>query len=316
MKVLITGAGGFVGDALCRRLFASGCRVTGIFRDQPSPRDWMETRITGDLTQFSDFKDVVQSADAVIHLAARVHMMRDTAADPELAFREANAEVTQRLAQAAADAGTARFVFLSSVKVNGEETAAAPFSEKDVPAPGDAYGRSKRDAEDALQKIAATTKMAVTALRVPLVYGPAVRANFAALMRLCDTALPLPLDGITRNRRSLLYLGNLTHALETIVMSDNETSGTYLLSDGEDLSTAELVSHLRNSLNRHPLRLPVPASAIQLIASLVGKQAAARRLCGSLQIDSTEFRKVFGWVPPFSPAQGIAATTAAYRATG
>jgi nucleoside-diphosphate-sugar epimerase len=314
MKVLVTGAGGFVGDALCRRLFASGCRVTGIFRDQPSPREWMETRVAGDLTQLSDFKDVVQSADAVIHLAARVHMMRDTDADPESAFWQANADVTKRLAQAAADAGAGRFVFLSSVKVNGEETAATPFSEKDMPAPGDAYGRSKQDAEDALQKIAATTKMAVTTLRVPLVYGPAVRANFAALMRLCDTALPLPLDGITRNQRSLLYLGNLTHALETIVMSDNDISGTYLLSDGEDLSTAELVSHLRNSLDRHPLRLPVPASVIKMIASLAGKQDAARRLCGSLQVNSTEFQQAFGWVPPFSVAQGIAATTAAYRA--
>jgi len=315
MKVLITGAGGFVGDALCRRLSASGCRVVGIFRDQPAPRDWMEIRTTGDLTQLSDFKDVVEGMDAVIHLAARVHMMGDTATAPELAFRQANTDVTQRLAQAAAAVGTGRFVFMSSVKVNGEETTGAPFSERDVPAPGDAYGRSKQDAEDALQKIAATTKMAVTTLRVPLVYGPAVRANFAALMRLCDTALPLPLDGITRNRRSLLYLGNLTHALETIVMSHNEDSRTYLLSDGEDLSTAELVSHLRNSLNRCPLRLPVPASVIKMIASLAGKQDAARRLCGSLQVDSTEFRQAFGWVPPFSVAQGIAATTAAHRAT-
>jgi nucleoside-diphosphate-sugar epimerase len=314
MKVLITGAGGFVGDALCRRLSASCCRVVGIFRDQPAPRDWMEIRTTGDLTQLSDFKDIVEGMDAVIHLAARVHVMRDTATAPELAFRQANTDVTQRLAQAAAAAGTGRFVFLSSVKVNGEATTGAPFSERDVPAPEDAYGRSKRDAEDALQKIAATTKMAVTTLRVPLVYGRAVRANFVALMRLCDTALPLPLDGITRNQRSLLYLGNLTHALETIVMSDNDISGTYLLSDGEDLSTAELVSHLRNSLDRHPLRLPVPASVIKMIASLAGKQDAARRLCCSLQVDSTEFRQAFGWVPPFSVAQGIAATTAAHRA--
>lgn len=315
MKVIVTGAGGFVGDALCRRLSASGCRVVGIFREQPSPRDWMEIRAAGDLTQVSDFSDVVEGVDTVIHLAARVHMMRDTAADPALAFRQVNTDVTQRLAQAAADSGTNRFVFLSSVKVNGEETTGTPFSDGDAPAPEDDYGRSKRDAEDALQNIAATSNMAVTTLRVPLVYGPGVRANFAALLRLCDTVLPLPLDGITQNRRSLLYLGNLTHALETIVMSDRDVSGIYLLGDGEDLSTAELVGHLRHSLNRHVPRLPVPASVLRLMASLVGRQEAIRRLCGSLQIDSTGFQNAFGWVPPFSPVQGIAATAAAHRAS-
>lgn len=314
MKVLVTGAGGFVGDAVCRRLFASGCSVAGVFRDVPTPRDWMETRVTGDLTQLSDFTSVIDGADAVIHLAARVHMMRDTAADPEAAFRRANSDVTRKLAQAAAASGTRRFVFLSSVKVNGEETSGAPFTERDAPAPQDAYGRSKRDAETALQEIAATTSMAVTTLRVPLVYGAGVRANFAALMRICDTVLPLPLDGITENRRSLLYLGNLAHALETVVNTDQDMSGTYLLSDGEDLSTAALVRHLRHSLNRHAPRLPIPASMLRSVAVFAGKREAAGRLCGSLQVDSSGFRKAFGWTPPFSPVQGIAATVAAHRA--
>ena len=314
MKVVVTGAGGFVGEALCRRLAASGCRVTGIFRDRPPSRNWMETHATGDLTQLTDFKNIVDGMDAVIHLAARVHMMRDTVADPETAFREANADVTRNLAQAAAEAGIARFVFLSSVKVNGEETAGVPFSESDPPAPEDAYGRSKRDAEEALQKIAATTTMAITTLRVPLVYGPAVRANFAALLRVCDTPLPLPLDGITRNRRSLLFLGNLTHAIETVINAAADRKGTFLLSDGEDLSTAQLVGHLRRSLNRHALRLPIPAPLIVSMAQLAGKQAAAQRLCGSLEVDSSAFRQTFDWTPPFVPAQGIVATVAAHRA--
>jgi nucleoside-diphosphate-sugar epimerase len=314
MKVVVTGAGGFVGDALCRRLSASGCRVTGIFRDRPPPRNWMETRAVGDLTALPGFDDVVEGMDAVIHLAARVHMMRDTAGDPEAAFRAANTDVTQRLAHAAAAAGIARFVYLSSVKVNGEKTSGVPFSERDAPAPEDAYGRSKRDAEYALQEIAATTTMAITTLRVPLVYGPAVRANFAALLRICDTLLPLPMDGIGQNRRSFLFLGNLTHAIETVLNAGVEIKGTFLLSDGADMSTAQLVGHLRQSLNRQAPRLRIPAAMLESIAALAGKQAAAQRLCGSLQVDSTAFRRAFDWTPPYSTAQGIAATAAAHRA--
>lgn len=314
MKILVTGAGGFVGDALCRRLSASGCEVIGLFRDTPAPRDWMETRALGDLTQLDDFADVVGTTDAVVHLAARVHMMRDNAAELDPAYRQANACVTRRLARAAAASGAERFVFLSSVKVNGEETYGTPFREQDAPAPEDAYGRSKRDAEDALREIAATTSMAVTTLRVPLVYGAGVSANFGRLLRVCDTVLPLPLDGIRENRRSLLYLGNLTHALETILKANPNPAGTYFLSDGEDLSTATLICHLRHSLNRRAPRLPISPSIVRAAAAFGGEQGAVRRLCGSLQVDSTRFRKALGWTPPFSPAQGIAATVAAHRA--
>jgi len=274
----------------------------------------MEIRVTGDLVRISDFTEIVRNTDAVIHLAARVHMMRETASDPDRAFGEANTDVTRRLAQAAANSGIGRFVFLSSVKVNGEETSGIPYTERDTAAPEDAYGRSKRDAEVALREIAAATDMAMTILRVPLVYGPHVRANFAALMRICDTSLPLPLDGVTGNRRSLLYLGNLTHALETIVETDSDPSGTYLLSDGEDMSTAGLVRYLRQSLNRHPPRLPVSRVVLEMIAGLAGKKDAVRRICGSLQIDSSGFRQAFDWTPPYSAAQGIAATAAAHRA--
>ena len=241
-------------------------------------------------------------------------MLRDGAADLHADYWQANFDVTRRLAQAAAASGTRRFVFLSSVKVNGEQTSGTPFTERDRPAPEDAYARSKKDAEDALREIAATTPMSVTTLRVPLVYGAGVRANFAALMRICDTVLPLPLDGITDNRRSFLYLSNLTHALEAVLRVEQEPSGTFLLSDGEDLSTAALVGHLRHSMNRRVPRLPISASILSSAATLVGKQGAARRLCDSLQVDSSRFRNAFGWAPPFSTSQGFAATVAAYRA--
>jgi len=313
-NILVTGAGGFVGDALCRRLAASGYRVTGQFRNAPPKTAWMENRITGDLTGISDFGPLVEGIDVIVHLAARVHMMRDTAADPDAAFLKANADVTQRLAQAAAENGVGRFVFLSSVKVNGEATTDTPFRDTDVPAPEDAYGRSKLAAENALAEISANTQLPVTTLRIPLVYGPGVRANFASLMGLCDSVLPMPLTGITANRRSLLFLGNLTHAIERIVAAGGMPSGTFLLSDGEDLSTADLVRCLRSCLNRSVCGVPLPAWAIAALAAVAGKCAAADRLCGSLQVDPSLFCETFGWTPPFSADQGLAATVARHRA--
>jgi nucleoside-diphosphate-sugar epimerase len=314
-KILVTGAAGFVGQALCRHLAASGYRVTGQFRTAPLRTAWMETRTTGDLTNIADFGPLVDGADAVIHLAARVHMMRDTAADPEAAFLQANADVARKLAQAAAENGVRRFVFLSSVKVNGEATTTASYKETDPPAPEDAYGRSKLAAETALAEISATTQLPVTTLRIPLVYGPGVRANFASLMGLCDTVLPLPLTGITKNRRSLLFLGNLTHAIERVVAAGGQSSGTFLLSDGEDLSTADLVRRLRRCLNRPVCGIPVPGQIIAAIAALAGKRAAADRLCGSLQVAPSLFGETFDWTPPFSVDQGLAATVARRRAT-
>lgn len=314
MRVLVTGAGGFVGQALCRRLAASGYRVTGLFRKPPHTCAWMETRTAGDLTQVTDFRPLVEGFETVIHLAARVHMMRDTAADPDAAFRQANADVTRDLAQAAADAGSGRFVFLSSVKVNGEATSGKPFSETDSPAPEDPYGRSKLAAENALMQLTADMRLPVTTLRIPLVYGPGVKANFASLMAICDTILPLPLAGITGNRRSLLYLGNLTDAIERVIETGSDKSGMYLLCDGEDLSTADLVRRLRRCLNRPQCGLPVPAAVLTGLAAMAGKRAAGDRLCGSLQVDSSLFRATFGWTPPFSVDQGLAATAAWHRA--
>jgi len=321
MKILVTGAGGFVGNALCRHLAASGHGVIGVFRENPAPASWMESRIVGDLQNIADFAGVVEGADAVVHLAARVHMMRETAADPEAAFIRANTDVTEKLARAASGAGTRAFVFLSSVKVNGEATNGALFTETDDPAPEDAYGRSKLAAETALRKIAANSPMSITTLRIPLVYGPGVRANFAALLRVCDLPLPLPLGGIAGNRRSLLYVGNLIHAIERVLdtggksMADESGLGAeiFFLSDGEDMSTADLVRRLRRCLNRRFPGIAIPAGVIRTLAHIAGKASAADRLCGSLQIDPARFAKEFGWIPPFSVDQGLAATAASHR---
>ncbi len=310
MKVLVTGANGFVGDALCRRLAASGHEVTGLVRHPPGPRSWMRIVAAGDLEAVRDFAPFVAGQEAVVHLAARVHMMRESAADPEVAYRRANVDVTRRLAEAGTASGVGRFVFLSSIKVNGEATGDRAFLETDPPAPEDAYGRSKLEAERALADVAG-----VTILRTPLVYGPGVKANFRSLVRICDTPLPLPLDGITGNRRSLLFLGNLTHAIERVLATSGPVRGPFLLCDGEDLSTADLVRRIRFSLGRRAMPCPVPATALRGIAALSGRRAAADRLCGSLRIDPRRFADTFGWRPPFTVGQGLAATAAWYRAS-
>lgn len=310
MKVLVTGARGFVGDALCRRLAAAGHEVTGLVRTAPAGVSWMRFAAAGDLEAVADFAPFAAGQDAVVHLAARVHMMRETSSNPEDAYRRANVEVTRRLAEAGRKAGVGRFVFLSSIKVNGEATASKPFDETDAPAPEDAYGRSKLEAEQVLADIPG-----VTILRTPLVYGAGVKANFRALVRICDTPLPLPLDGLTGNRRSLLFLGNLTHAIERVVEAPEAPRGTFLLADGEDLSTAELVRRLRFSLGRRAVSCPVPAAALRGVLALVGRRAAADRLCGSLRIDPGRFREAFRWTPPYTVGQGLAATAAWYRAS-
>lgn len=319
MKILITGAGGFVGQALVRHLLASGHEVVGATRTAGPGNGGFSTRGTGDLTSVTDFGPLVTDMDAVVHLAARVHMMRETDDDPLDAYRRANTAVTERLARAAAAAGARHFVFMSSVKVNGEATHGTPFDDSSPPAPEDPYGRSKLEAEQALADISAPS-MRRTCLRTPLIYGPGVKANFRALMKLCDTSVPLPLDGLTGNRRSLLFLCNLTDAIERVLTVGTTStnpllSETFLLSDGEDISTAALVRRLRTSFNRRTLPMPVPAALLRGAASVIGKSAAADRLCGSLQIDSHRFRDCFDWTPPFSVGQGLAATASRFRAS-
>jgi len=304
-RVLVTGATGFVGGAVLAALRRAGHAPVAAIRRAGAPAD-AECRPVGEIGPDTDWRAALAGIDAVIHLAARVHLMRDHAADPDAAFRRVNTEGTRRLAEEAAAVGVGRLVFLSSVKAAAEGSA-RPLSERDPPAPRDAYGRSKLAAEAALSGVAAAGRLDVVTLRPPLVYGPGAQGNFRALVGLCRRGVPLPL-GAVDNRRSLVALGNLADAAVCAATAPPAGPGhrLYYVRDGEDLSTAELVRRLRRALGRPPRLLAAPPGLLRGLARLAGRGAAADRLLGSLQVDDTAFRRDFGWTPPLTVDAALA----------
>lgn len=286
MSLLITGGTGFVGRALVKRL-----------GDQPVH---LATRVDS-----TEWHKALVGITTVVHLAARVHVMHDTATDPLAAFRAVNVEGTLSLARQAAAAGVRRFVFVSSVKVNGEFTRPGhAFTEADAPNPQDAYGLSKHEAELGLRQLGADTGMAVVIIRPPLVYGHGVKANFAALMRAVQHGWPVPL-GSVHNQRSLVALDNLVDFINICISHPQAANQTFLVSDGHDLSTTELVRGLARAAGVPARLVPVPVWALQAGAALLGKGDAVQRLCGNLQLDISKARSLLGWVPPVSVDEGL-----------
>ncbi|MHA1152657.1 MAG: NAD-dependent epimerase/dehydratase family protein, partial [Alphaproteobacteria bacterium] len=261
-----------------------------------------------------DWGEALDGVDAVAHLAARVHVTRETAKDSIAAFRRTNVEGTLRLAEAAALAGVRRFVFLSSVKALGDASPNGPLTEASAAKPQDPYGVSKWETEVGLARLAKEKGLEIVILRLPLVYGPGVKGNFRALIRLVDWGLPLPLGSVA-NRRSLLYLGNLVDAIDRCLSHPAAAGRSYLLRDGEDLSTAELVRRLAAALGRRTALFPVPARLLKLGAGCIGRAAVARRLLGSLTVDDGPIRRELEWNPPFTVDEGLAETAAWFRAT-
>jgi len=247
-------------------------------------------------------------SSAVVHLAARVHMMRERSQDPLALYRETNTEATLNLARQAAEAGVRRFVFISTIKVNGEGRD-EPYREADAPAPLDAYAISKWEAEQGLQRIAQETGLEVVILRPPLLYGPGVKANFLRLLRMVARGWPLPL-GAVRNRRSLLYLGNFVDAIRLCVEHPGAAGQTFLLDDGKPVSTPDVARALARAMNRPARLLAVPVGVLQFVGTLLGKRAELARLTGSHYVDSSAIRSRLGWKPPFSMDEGLAATVA------
>jgi nucleoside-diphosphate-sugar epimerase len=306
MNVCVTGANGFVSHAICTSLRAREFSVRPLVRAATLVD--LDAFSVGDIGPETDWTAALEGADCLIHCAARVHVMEDTATDPLAEFRRVNVQGSLNLARQAAAAGVRRFVFVSSIKVNGETTQLGqPFTADDAPAPLDAYGISKMEAELGLRQLAAQTGMELVIIRPPLVYGPGVKANFAAMMRWLRRGVPLPLGAI-HNQRSLVALDNLVDLIVTCLTHPAAANQTFLVSDGEDVSTTELLRRMGQAMGCPTRLIPVPVTWLKLAATMVGKHDVAQRLCGSLQVDIAKTRELLGWCPPLTLGEGLKRT--------
>ncbi|MBI5658480.1 MAG: SDR family oxidoreductase [Nitrosomonadales bacterium] len=308
MKYLVTGPGGFVGKPLCAELLRRGQSVRAAVRAADGPTGKTEQVAVGRIDGATDWATALHGVGAVIHLAARVHVMSDTAADPLAEFLEVNLHGTINLARQAARAGVKRLVYVSSIKVNGEATRnGQKFSEADPPAPQDPYAVSKREAEQELRRIARETGLEVVIVRPPLVYGPGVKGNFAQMLNVVAGRIPLPFASVC-NYRSLIYVGNLADALIVCATHPAATGQTYLVCDGEDISTSGLLRQLAGGMGVPSRLFPCPAALLRLAGKLAGKSQQMGRLLDSLQVDDGKIRRELNWHPPFSLDQGLRAT--------
>ena len=316
-KALVTGATGFIGRVLCKSLMEKGWLVRGTARNPagavPMPEGIEIEQIEG-IGPNTDWSKALKDADTVVHLAARVHVPREGPGNSLAAFRLINTMGTDRLARAAAASGVKRFVFVSTVKVNGEgrET---PYTEKDEPGPEDPYGISKWEAEQALQEIADTTPLEVVILRPPLVYGPQVKANFLSLLKWVRRGVPLPLGGV-KNRRSLIFVGNLVEAILTCMTQPGAANQTYLVKDGEDVSTPELIRRVAKALEVRARLFPVPPALLRMAGGLAGKSAAVERVAGSLTVGDSKICRELGWKPGYTMDQGLRETAGWFLGQG
>jgi UDP-glucose 4-epimerase len=303
MNILITGVSGFLGSKLYRKIPG---RITGIGRNHLEEFDGpFYIKV---MAQNVDYSDCLANQNVVIHCAARVHVMSDESLDPLSSFREVNTSGTLNLARQAAKAGVRRFIFISSIKVNGESTEnSTRFSSRDKHKPENPYGISKSEAEEGLLDIAKGTGMDVVIIRPPLVYGSGVKGNFLNLLKLSKLPIPLPF-GLINNKRSMVYLDNLVDLIVTCIDHPNAVNRVFLASDGDDLSLTRLLTLIRQSMNKSSLLLPIPVSMFNLIGRMTGKTAVIDRLIGDLQVDSSDAKKYLDWSAPYTVEQGIKAT--------
>ena len=312
MTILLTGATGFIGLTLAQTLLQQDYSLKAAVRHTSTnlPSTIQQVSINN-LLPDTDWTTACVEVNTVIHLAARAHILNDTATDPLAAFRETNTAGTLNLALQAADAGVRRFIFISSIGVNGNQTFGKPFTTADTPNPAEPYAISKHEAELGLRQIAAETGMEVVIIRPPLVYGANAPGNFGRLIHTVARGIPLPLGSI-HNHRSLVALPNLIDLITTCIDHPAAANQTFLVSDGEDLSTTDLLRRLGDALGKPARLLPIPQRLLETTLTGLGKRAIAQRLCGSLQIDLSHTRNTLGWTPPVSVDKALRQTAAAY----
>ncbi len=355
MNILITGANGFIGKSLCKRMLADGYQVRGAVRGTTQMTvlpSGVEGVMVGDIGPETDWSEALAGIEGIVHLAARVHVMRENSVNPLAAYREVNVEGTKCLAIAAVNAGVKRFVYISSVKVNGENTedksrdqeknrdqgsgvrgqgknryqvsgrsgqgtggrrsvSKQSFSEKDVPEPQDPYGISKWEAEQVLHDVAADTGLEVVILRPPLVYGPEVRGNFLRLLRIVWMGIPLPLANIN-NCRSFIFLRNFIDAIITCIIHPKAAGETFMVSDGRDLSTPELIRMIAEVMGRKTRLFPFYPAMLKAMGKITGKSAEIKRLVGFLCVNNGKIKRMLGWKPPFTMEEGLRETAKWY----
>ena len=312
MKILVTGATGFIGTQLSETLAKSGHQVRNTARSIAPNRSTTRELITCDLESADNLDHLTTGCDAIVHLAGRAHVMSDNPATSESLYVSANVDVTRKLAQSAARTGVKRMILMSSVKVNGESTTIdAPFTSQDTPNPQDPYGRSKTQAEQALWDVASTSALEGVVIRPPLVYGPGVRANFASLIGIVNRGIPLPLGSI-HNKRSFVAIDNLIDCIATAIQSSNASGQTFLVSDGNDLSTPELIRYIASALHKSPMLIPFPPALLKLATTTAGKRGAYDRLCGSLTVDIALTKQKLSWTPPFTVQDSMQRTVDAF----
>ncbi len=306
--ILITGAGGFVGTFLVSEMARRRIPYRPVTR-----RRGQSSFIVGDIDGQTDWTAALEGVEVIVHLASRAHVTHETAPLSEARFRCTNVDATLNLARQAARAGVKRFVFVSSIKVNGELTSPErPFTSADRPNPQNPYAQSKLDAELGLFAISRDTGLEVTVIRPPLVYGPGVKANFGTMMEWIDRGIPLPL-GAVNNKRSFVYVGNLVDLIIVAARHPGAAGEVFVVSDGEDMSTTELFRRLAQALGRQCWVMPVPAPMLKVAATMLGRRDVADRLIDSLQVDCSKTREMLGWTPRISVDDGLQQTARSFQ---
>lgn len=311
-SILITGGDGFLGKALALSAIAAGLKVRVSVRKKSKELDSCPPLfLISNLDSSTEWGAALAGVKTIVHCAARVHVINERSHDPLMLYRKVNVDGTLNLAHQAVLAGVKRFIFISSIKVNGEGTdPGKAFTEGDIPNPADYYAQSKYEAELGLRKISLETGMEIVIIRPPLIYGPGVKANFLSMIKMLQKSIPLPFGGITNNRRSFVFIGNLVDMILTCINHPAAASQVFLVSDGEDLSTARLLEKMSLALDRPPKLIAVPVFLIKLMTWLVGRSDIFKRLCGSLQVDIRKSRCKLGWSPPIGVDEGLRQTAA------